>query len=179
MKEKLIITLSGRICSGKSHASELLSNKFGIPVASFGGYLKYYCQNNNLPIDRNTLQEIGDKFVKERPTEFLLDVIKHFKNKSDSIVVEGVRHTRILENINQLADKTISIFIEADQKARYDRYIKREKYSDDDKSYKHFLELDNHPIELEIDLLKPKCDIVVKSTDEYSNTLIDYVSKLI
>lgn len=175
MKVKLIITLSGRICSGKSYAAGLLSKKFGYPVASFGGYLKHYCQRNNLSTDRITLQEIGEKFVVERPKEFLIDVLNYFKSNSDSIIIEGVRHIRIFEEINNLTTGLISIFIEADKNLRYDRYLKREGYSPDDKSYRHFVDLDNHPVELEIDKLKDYCDIIVDSRKEYSKELINLV----
>jgi len=176
MKVNLIITLSGRICSGKSFAADLVSKKFGYPVASFGKYLKYYCKSNNFPMDRNTLQEVGENFVKEKPKEFLFNVINYFKDNSDSIIIEGVRHNRILKEINHLANKTITIFMEADQKSRYDRYMKRENYSEDNKSLKQFMDLDNHLVEQEIDSLKHKCNLVLNSTEDYSNKLFDFIS---
>ncbi len=73
MKYKSIITISGRICSGKSYASNLIANKFSFPVASFGGYLKYYCEKNSLSIERKSLQDVGQRLVDNNPDEFVIN----------------------------------------------------------------------------------------------------------
>jgi dephospho-CoA kinase len=176
MKIKSIISISGRISSGKSYAAEMIQNKFGYPVASFGSYLKYYCEHKNLPTDRKTLQDIGEKFVETNPQQFLIDVLSHFIGNADKIILEGVRHKIIFEKIKNITENHLSIFIDADLQTRYDRYYKRNKDSDEVKTFEQFMISDNHSVELEIEELKPLSQIVIDSTKEYSDELFEFLS---
>ncbi len=176
MRLKSIITVSGRISSGKSYAANLIKNKYGFPIASFGDYLKYYSEQNNLPIDRKTLQEMGEGFVKNNSQHFLLDVISHFIGRADKIILEGVRHKSILKEIKQLTENHLVVFIDADLQTRYDRYFNRKKDSDEVKTFDQFVISDSFSVEQEIESLKPLCNIVVDSTKDYSSELFAFLS---
>lgn len=176
MKIKSIITISGRISSGKSYAANLIKTELGLPVASFGGYLKYYCEQNKLPTDRKTLQNIGEAFVKEKAQQFLIDVLSHFIGSADKIVLEGVRHKSILDAVNQITENRLAVFVSADFNTRYERYFKRNKDLDKLKTIEQFKIADKHSVELEIESLKPFCDISVDSTKEYSFELFAFLS---
>lgn len=176
MKIKTIITISGRISSGKSYAAELIQNKFGFPIASFGGYLKYYCEQKSLSTDRKNLQDIGEKLVETNPRQFIIDVISHFIGSSDKIILEGVRHKSIFEEVKHITDNHLSIFIDAGLQTRYDRYYKRNKDSDEVKTFEQFMISDNHSVEMEIEDLKQFCNIIIDSTKEYSNELYEFLS---
>jgi dephospho-CoA kinase len=173
---KSIITLSGRICSGKSHVAKLLSYEFGFPVASFGGYLKYYCQQNNILVERESLQNIGEEFVRTAPQQFLIDVISHFSGSSDKIILEGVRHKSILGGIEELTENAITVFIDADIQTRFKRCLERNKDSDRIKTYEDFINLDNHQVELEIESLKSHCNLIIDSTADYTHELFAFIS---
>lgn len=175
MKIKTIITISGRISSGKSYAAELLHNKLGFPVASFGGYLKYYCEQKNLPADRKSLQDVGEKLIEKYPRQFIVDVISHFIGNSDEIILEGVRHKSIFDEIKNITEKHLSIFIDANLQTRYDRYHKRNKDLDNVKTFEQFMIFDNHSVELEIEELKSHCNIIVDSTKDYSDELFEFL----
>ncbi len=175
MKFKSIIAISGRICSGKSYAADLIASNFSFPVASFGGYLKYYCEKNNLPSDRKSLQDLGQNLVDKKPIQFVINVIDHFIGSKNVIIVEGVRHHNIFEIIKSLSENTISIFVDADQETRYVRYAQRNKDSDKLKTRSQFIESDNHPVDLEIESLKPLFNIVVNSTEDYSIELNNFL----
>jgi dephospho-CoA kinase len=177
MKLKSIITISGRISSGKSYAANIIKTKFGLPVASFGGYLRFYCEQNNLPTDRKSLQDTGEIFINVNPKLFLIDVISHYIERTDKIILEGIRHSSILEVIDQLTENRLAIFIEADLQTRYDRYLKRNKDSDDLRSFDQFVIIDNHSVELEIEALKPLCNLVIDSTTDYSSELLFFLSQ--
>ena len=168
-----VIIISGHICSGKSYTANLISQKIKYPVASFGKYLKHYCEKNNLPADRKSLQDIGEKFVETKPQQFLNDVINHFIGDSNAIIIEGVRHLSIFELIQNIAESTTSIFIEADYKTRYNRYCNRIKESDDFKSFEEFILLDEHPAEVEIKSLKSLCNITISSTKPLDEHILD------
>lgn len=177
IKLKSVITIIGRISSGKSYSAKLIQTHFKFPVASFGSYLKYYCEQNNLPIDRKTLQNIGEIFVKKNPKQFLIDIISHFIGKADTIILEGVRHKSIFEGINQLSENHLAIFIDADLQTRYNRYYNRDKKADEVKSFEQFEISEAHSVEQEIESLKPFCDLVIDSNEDYSSKLFDYISK--
>ena len=166
-----VIVICGGICSGKTYIANLISKRIEHPVASFGKYLKNYCEKNNLPTDRKTLQDIGEKFVDTIPQKFLNDVIDHFIGDSDTIIIEGVRHISIFELINSLTETKTSIFIEADHQTRYDRYCIRINDSDDFKTFEEFLRLDEHPVEVETKFLKSLCNITIDSTKPLDENL--------
>jgi cytidylate kinase len=176
MKIKTIITISGRICSGKSYAANLIKTEFGLPVASFGSYLKHYCEVNSLPTDRKTLQDTGEAFIKENPNQFLENVLAHFIGSADNIVLEGVRHKSILAAVDQITENHLAVFVYADLNTRYERYFNRNKESDELKTIKQFKISDSHPVELEIESLKQSCDISVDSSQEYSSELFAFLS---
>lgn len=178
MQLKTAIIICGRISSGKTHVANQIRKNFGFPVASFGSYLKHYCEMKNFPTDRKSLQEIGEQFIRANPQQFLNDVINYFIGDDDTIIVEGVRHRIIFDSIKNLANNCLSIFIEADQKIRYDRYCFRRKESDSESiTTDQFLIADNHRVELEIETLKPLCNIVIDSTKDYSSELFAFLSK--
>ena len=175
MKFKSIIGICGRICSGKSYVADLIASEFSFPVASFGSYLKFYCEKNNLPTDRKYLQNLGQNFAEKEPIQFVINVIDHFIGNRNAIIIEGIRHHSIFEIINTLSENTMSIFVDADQETRYNRYVQRKKNSDKLKTPSQFIKLDNHPVEIEIESLKPLCDIVVDSTEDYSIELNNFL----
>lgn len=175
MKFKSIIGISGRICSGKSYAADLIASDLSFPVASFGSYLKYYCAKNGLPTDRKSLQDVGQNLVDTNPNQFVISVINHFIGNKSTIIIEGIRHHSIFEIINTLSVNTLFIFVDADQETRYNRYAQGKKDSDQLKTRSQFLEADNHPVELEIESLKLLCDIVVDSTEDYSIELNNFL----
>lgn len=175
MKLKSIITISGRISAGKSYAANLIKTEYGFAVASFGGYLKYYCEKSNLSTNRKNLQDIGEGFVKEKPHQFLIDVVSHFVGSADKIIIEGVRHKSILDAVYEITENRLAVFVYADLQTRYDRYFKRNKDSDLLKTLEQFEIADSHTVELEIESLKPLCNIVVDSTKDYSSELSSYL----
>jgi dephospho-CoA kinase len=169
------IIICGAICSGKSYTANLLSERINYPVASFGKYLKKYCEDHNLPTDRNTLQNVGEKFVETIPQQFLADVINHFIGNSSNMIIEGVRHSVIFNLITNLFKTTTAIFIETDDLTRYERYCFREKDSNDLITFEEFMLQNEHPVEIETQLLKPLCDITIDSTKPLDETIFNFL----
>jgi cytidylate kinase len=178
-KIRVIISVCGQICSGKTYAANAISEKLNIPIASFGTYVKSFCEKNELPMDRKTLQDVGERFVNENPTQFTLDVLENGRRESNAVIVEGIRHKVIFESIAQIADKKVSIYLEADQKTRYERFQQRKRGDSHFLTFEEFLLLNNHPVEREIEGLKPLCDIVIETTDDYIIDLLTQIEGLI
>jgi len=179
VKIKTVVTLSGRICSGKSHIAQKIKVMNEIPIASFGHYLKECCENNNLPTERKTLQEIGEILIRINPRQFLLEVISQYTTYRDVLVLDGVRHRTIFDQVKSIAENHVSIFVDADINTRYERYKNRGKESDNSITFDEFVLMDNHTVELEIMSLKPLCDIIVESSYENLDEVLEKQIKYI
>lgn len=173
------IGMIGRICSGKSTIAKKLSAHFDIPIISFGAYLTKYSKDNNLPTDRDLLQNLGNKFIKEDSNKFLRNAIASQSTIPDSMIVEGIRHLSIRRELSVISKKSIFLFVEASAETRYNRYRNRKKESDNRSSYEEFIAIDNHKVESEIDLLKSQCQIIYNSETSNYDDLLKLVNDFI
>jgi cytidylate kinase len=174
LKKSIIII--GAISSGKSTVAKYISERYGIKIASFGGYLNDYSLRNNLPNDRKSLQDLGDEFIKSQPEKFLLDVISFSGSDTESLIFEGVRHLVIFDLINAHSAQSLSIFIDAPYDVRKERYLLRNKDIDSSKSSKEFDLRNLHSVEMEVPSLRNNCDIAIESCDDVN--LAERVSRL-
>jgi dephospho-CoA kinase len=160
----IAIAIIGRISSGKSTFAKELSNHYNITIASFGSYLRYYCENMGIKTDRETLQNIGEELIQYNPKILLNNVITYSRQETNDFIFEGVRHFVIFEELKNISNKYFTVFIDADQTTRFQRYLERNKDSDVNKTFEQFIASDNHPVELEIESLKQGCALIVDST---------------
>jgi cytidylate kinase len=158
------VVLVGRICSGKSYFGKPLSDATSVPIASFGKYLNHFSGINGLPADRNSLQNLGEKFVSTDHVNFLNEVIKYFIADTSNLIFDGVRHNKILDRIYEISNETICIFLDATQEIRFDRFNTRQKSSDARKSFEEFIKIDTHPVEMETESIRPRCNYILDST---------------
>jgi|SRR6185437_1506993 len=170
------IGIIGRICSGKSTIAERISNHFDIPIISFGAYLIQYSKDNNLPIDRDSLQNLGNSFIKENSREFLQNVIMSQPITPDSMIIEGIRHLSIQKELADISNKSFFIFVESSVENRYNRYRDRKKESDEIVSYEEFIAIDNHVVESEIEALRAKCQLIINTNSEFDEDLFTQVA---
>lgn len=124
-----------------------------------------------------TLQETGDWFIREAPREFLENVIQFSSQNSEVLVLEGVRHKVILDELLLITDKRLAIFVDADEDTRYLRYEERLKNSGLTTSFEQFKLADNHRVESEIDDIKILSDIVLDSTRDYKLELDTFIKQ--
>lgn len=158
------ILIIGRISSGKSTLAKGIQDLIpNFRTISFGSYLREYSELKNMKIDRQSLQDLGQRFVVENPISFLIDVVRHNQTKNDEILIfEGVRHQPILNAIRNHYPVLLSIYLDIDVETRYDRYLSRNKIIDPSLTKEDFLKVDSHQVELEIESLKNSCDLVLE-----------------
>ena len=152
----LVIGIVGKIQSGKSTLAKKLSENLDVPIISFGGYLREFSENNSLPVDRFSLQELGEKRIKEEADVFLEDVLANSKNDTSTIIIEGIRHFAIYEALRKKYQLSFFVYCETPFEERHARYIRKsglEKITLDE-----FFKIDNHNVELEIEGLKHQCN---------------------
>ncbi len=158
-----IIVIIGKISSGKSTLATEISEKYGIPIISFGKYLVKFSLENSLPTSRFDLQNLGEKFIAEAPNVFLKNVLNSYIPISQIIIVEGVRHLSILKLLREESRMSTFIYLETENELRYTRYCNRIKLGDKELTFDEFSEMDNHSVESQIESLSDLCDI------KYSN----------
>jgi len=169
---KKIIAICGRISSGKTTLAKQISERYSLPIASFGGFLKQYCEMNNLPTDRKSLQDVGKDFISGNPKKLLKDVIIFYKGDSETVLLEGVRHKVIIKHLASLCDESLVIFVDADPKTIYQRYTNRKKESDTETDYEKYV---NHDVEFEIEHLKFFSDIILRDSLNEEEELFETV----
>lgn len=177
MRINTTIGIVGKICSGKSTVASKLKNYYNTPIVSFGSYLFEYSKNNNLLVDRTSLQNLGNKFIQEDSNLFLNKVLDSQSFDPNKIIIEGIRHISIYNELRKMSQTAFFAFIDAPIEIRYQRYLKRQKESDKQISFNEFEEMDKHIVESETDLLKDKCDIILDS-EEDDQKVFKYFSHL-
>jgi dephospho-CoA kinase len=178
-KIKVAISAIGKISSGKSSFAKYVSQKHGIPIASFGAYVKYYCEQHHLPLDRDNLQNVGLNLVKTNYIDFLNRVIQHYGNGSPYLIFDGIRNLTIFQAVKEISEHSVSIFIDTPSIIRFERYNLRKKNSDQMVTLDEFNKIDNHKIEMEIESLQSYCDYVIDGTKEYLNTVDEEINRLV
>lgn len=163
MKSIIVI---GPICSGKSMIAQTIAAEYNFPVASFGGYLKQYALENGLGTERKDLQDLGEKFILERPKAFLEDVMSFSLTHGSVLIFEGVRHRIIFNMIRELSEDSLSVFIDIPYNVRWQRFLSRDKSSDTIKTEQEFEKMNAHPVEKEILSLKPNCLVINNYPDQ-------------
>jgi adenylate kinase family enzyme len=168
----LSIIIIGKICSGKSTLAADFSKWLKFPIASFGGYLSTYSKVNNLPINREALQNLGTDFINADHVKFLKSVIEFTDPAAKNLIFEGVRHKVILDEIRRTSGKSYSIFLDARKDIRLQRFIGREKEIDTQINAElDFNERSMHPVEMELDDLKDQCNFVISTNESYREFL--------
>ncbi len=159
----LAVGVIGRISVGKSTIAKALSERTGIPFTSFGAYLVKYSKSAGLPIDRKALQDLGEEFINKSPGQFLENVINDVSASPGKIIVEGIRHAVILNEIKTVSKKAFLVYIDATVETRFRRYADRKKENDITLSFEDFIEKDSHVVESEIESLQASCDLIINS----------------
>lgn len=176
---KFIIGITGRIHSGKSTLAKLLSNDLGIPIVSFGGYLAQFSAKNNLPTNRESLQNLGNRRINENVELFVKDVLASAENV-DVIIVEGIRHNLVFNSLKDIYINSFFIFLDVSFEDRYKRY-RSSKDENKNLTIQDFEKLDNHSVEQEIDSLMDLCDerlYADYSLPELKKVLLNYMQNL-
>jgi len=171
----IVIGISGRINSGKTTLSIELAKILACERVSFSDYIKKIAIENGMEITRTNLQNIGQNFVDSNLDKFCKEVLAQ-KNWDCNhfLIVEGIRHERVLLKIKELIspsrlffvyiDATDEILLERDQKSglNFNRTL-----------------LEEHSTEIEVlDSLKKLSDLILPSNKNVISTCSLIISKL-
>lgn len=93
-----VVLISGHICTGKSELAKRLGAQFGYHVVKTSDVLKGIAKARSKPIDRVSLQKLGDILDSETDHQWLLDeLLKGMQRLSTRkpIVVDNVDATDV------------------------------------------------------------------------------------
>jgi dephospho-CoA kinase len=119
-----VLTFSARQASGKSTVSTEVAEELGWPRAGFGDYLRRVAAERGLNPDREILQELGERFVRENLEQFCQDVLGSVGwVPGQGIVVDGIRHAQTMEVLRNIVRPmpVLLVYIDVPDAIRSDR----------------------------------------------------------
>jgi dephospho-CoA kinase len=120
-----VIAIGGPPLSGKSAVAHRLAEQLAWPLAGFGSYVREVARSRGLdPNSRAELQAIGEELVSANPGKFCQSALTFSGWRGgQSLVIDGVRHVIVLEELRKLvAPLPLSfIFVTAAKAVREER----------------------------------------------------------
>jgi cytidylate kinase len=155
-----VVVLASRIGAGKSTLALALQKFAGFPIASFGRYVKSIAVERNLPLNRETLQNLGEELVISDPASFTRCALAGV-DFNEGVIVDGLRHLAVLDSIRCLAGEvaTCLVFLQTEDRVRLGRLLVRGM------SQEEVERADLHIMEKSLDeQLLPIADLVLDGT---------------
>jgi cytidylate kinase len=168
------IGIAGRIASGKSSISTVLASRLGWKRASFGDYVRSIALQRRLQSNRDVLQAIGEELEAHDSVLFCNAVLASVGWRTgDPLVIDGVRHVRILDNLRDIVAprQLLFVYLEAEDTTRRARLAERESAST-----KLLTAVEDHSTELDvISRLPGLADLRVSNDDGEEQHLVDTI----
>ena len=164
----LRICVAGKISSGKSTLAKAVSLHIGFPIISFGGILRDYSESNGLPTTRKDLQRLGQEIIDQIGFEgFLRWIISHSTiSWDDSLIIDGLRHKEIYENILRMFPRTLLVYCDCDLETQISRMITRDGVGESE-ARRILL----HETEMHVEELRAVAQIVFQPDDRVEDFL--------
>ena len=143
-----LLGLSARMQAGKTTVSKAVASKMGAVRISFGRVVLDEAQRQQLDVTRETLQDLGESMVQDDVYGFCQRVLDSKDwQKGMSIVVDGVRHKRVLLALREIVEPDYFGLMYLN----IDRRTQLERWKNEDIPYtKSLEELEQHATEIEV-----------------------------
>ena len=142
----MIIGLTGRIAGGKGVASDFFKEN-GFEYLSLSNEVREEANKRGLPLERKSLQDLGNLMRKEEGSSVLAKRVINKINNKKNYVIDGIRNSGEVEELRKVfKNKFILISIDADLKIRWRNAQNRAKESDP-KTFEEFLKADKRDFE--------------------------------
>lgn len=140
--------------SGTATLAARVGSILNWPVASFGSYVRGEAARRGLPGTRKDLQDLGEEIERNDPEMFCRAVIAQSRWRPGlSLVVDGLRHERILQIMRRLLSpvEVTEIYVPSDESTREFRLRERGEVPQGG-----ILAIDHHPVEHEALTVLPR-----------------------
>lgn len=154
-----IVAVAGAIGSGKSELSRALARALDASRVSFGDYVRGESEARVIEPTRDNLQALGEQLLAQLgPREFVLRTLAG-RPPADLLIVDGVRHLVVDEELRKIAAQYRLIFVEVDDETRRRRLSEREGLEVD------LATLDAHSTEHDVPLLRERASLIIDGAD--------------
>jgi cytidylate kinase len=176
VSQATIVAFAGRIGAGKSSVAKALADHLGWKLTSFGAYIRTVASSRGLSLSRESLQAVGEELEATDATALCRAVLNAaFWQPGEPLVIEGIRHLRVLEILKSLVapQPLVFVYLEADEEQR------RSRLRDRGTGEAERLDaVEAHPTEQEVFTHLPKlADLVLSSAGGSESELATTVSK--
>ncbi|MGH8910217.1 MAG: hypothetical protein ACRD0K_27905 [Egibacteraceae bacterium] len=141
------ILIMGPRASGKSAVGRQLALRLSWSYVSFGSYVRQQAAACGVEGSLR-LEAFGHQLISERGAGGpLADVLGAQKMHVGNVVLDGVRHSDMLECVERLYGTVVSVYLEVPEQVRYERWLRREALPNSGSSRELFLQLSQARIE--------------------------------
>lgn len=164
---KKVYLISGKIGSGKTWLSNKISDLLKLDRCSFSDYVKWKCNQLGMPTNRENLNLVGEKAVGDWLTEFVYYLFNcTIEKKSDILIIDGLRHIEILDEIAKYCDEIEIIYIDSDIVTITENLMERNTLEEDNRFYS---------AERQLLTIKEKANLIIKSSNEV-DAVLEYMN---
>jgi len=174
--KKIILGLTGKIGSGKDTVAKYLMEKFGGQSFSYSDALAEVLNIYNLPVTRENLQKLSTVLRQNFSEDILANAMEKKVSQAAGpvVAITNVRREADIADIKKLPNFYL-IYVETDQKIRYQRYLKRNQSEGDrEMTFEEFQKRDSAESEAQIEGLKNKADFVLNN----NGTVADFYKQI-
>lgn len=152
--EPVFVGFAGRMGSGKTSAATYLAQKHGFQYRRYSETLKKLSSQEDM--EKIDLQRLGWAVMSGgRQAELNRRLIAEI-DASKSAAIDGLRHRTDFDSLLlAFADAFQMIYLDADAQCRFERL--RPRFA----NFEEFSAADNHPVEEQIDALRPRANVVI------------------
>ncbi|WP_207516095.1 adenylosuccinate synthetase [Longitalea luteola] len=164
---KLIVLLSGEICSGKSKLCDNLEHHFGFKILKSKEALQQISieRNRTLKSGRIPLQKIGEQLDKDSGGAWLRNFFQSDILHLDRLVIDAVRIFEQIDAFRQAyGHRVIHIHLQASPEELKNRFLNRNEINDTKKNLLELYEkVKKDKTEKQVNSLEKKADLVVNT----------------
>jgi len=137
----MIIGVTGRIAAGKETLTDFLRKK-GFIYIETSKVLAEELEKRGLEITRANMQDLGDEIREKHGAGGVMKLLLEKTEAGKNYIIDSLRNPGEAEFLRNNVPDFILIAVDAQQKLRFERILKRAKPSDP-KTWEEFLKIDN------------------------------------
>ena len=161
--KKIIIGFIGKLSAGKGTACAYLKEKHKAQVLMFSRILRDILDRLYLPQSRDNMQNLSQSLRETFGQDALAKVIAADAERSEApmVAIDGIRRPKDMEFLKK-SDNFQLVFIEADQKLRYERVLGRGQNAGESQiSFEQFKENEKAEAESLIDEVRKEAKFTI------------------
>jgi dephospho-CoA kinase len=144
---KLIVGLTGTLCSGKETAKRILMERFSAYHVTLSDVIRGELEKKKGVFNRFTLQDLGNEMRRKYGTEILAKMaISYLPRDKQMIIVDGIRNPGEISYLKKnFGNKFVLLAVDSPQEVRWQRMQGRNKVTDP-KSFEEFVEAEKRDL---------------------------------